>query len=118
MNKLLAGCLVTIGLAACGSDAPPGAAVSLDVTLESPLAQLTTVSLIRAGDGFTMAGYEAGVVRWGRLSLGGVLTGETSFAMAKPVLGPVFAVAQKNSPGDQLIALALVASATVNGGFD
>lgn len=118
MNKLLAGCLVTIGLAACGSDAPPGAAVSLDVTLESPLARLAEVSLIRAGDGFTLAGYEAGVVRWGRLSEAGVLSGETSFPMSQPVVGPVFAVTQKTSPGDQLIALALVNSATVAGAFD
>jgi hypothetical protein len=118
MNKLLAGCLLIVVLPACGSDEPLGAAVTLDVTMDSPLARLEKVSLIRAGDSFTLAGYDAGVVRWGRLSLAGELTAETSFPLAQPVLGPVFAVTKKNSPGDQLIALALVTSTTVSGGYD
>jgi hypothetical protein len=118
MNKLLAGGLLAITLVACSSDEPPGAVVALDVPLDSPLAQLANLSLIRAGDGFTLAGYENGIVRWGRLSLAGALAGETSFALAQPVVGPVFAATKKNAPGDQLIALALVPNSTVSGGFD
>jgi hypothetical protein len=119
MNKHLAGGLLVVVLGACGSDSPPGAAIGKDVTLpDSPLAGLQKVALVRAGDGFTLAGYDSGFVHWGRLSLDGVLTGEASFAMTQPVLGPVFAATQKTVPGDQLVALAVVNSTRVSGGYD
>jgi hypothetical protein len=119
MNKLLAVALLTVVLPACSSDSPPGAAVAKDATLtDSPLARLENVSLLRAGDGFVLAGYDAGFVHWARLSLDGevVPPGVASFALAQPAVGPVFAVTRKSSPGDQLVALALVRNAS--NGFD
>ena len=95
--------------------------MGLDKTLpDSPLASLPNVTLLRAGDGFTLAGYDAAAaaVRWGRVALDGTLTQETSFALAPPVVGPVFAATGKNAPGDQLVAVGLVGSATVNDGYD
>jgi hypothetical protein len=119
MNKLLAVALLSFVLPACSSDSPPGAAVAKDVTLtDSPLARLENVSLLRAGDGFVLAGYDAGFVHWARLSLDGevVPPGVASFALAQPAVGPVFAATRKSSPGDQLVALALVRNA--GNGYD
>lgn len=119
MNRLLAVVLLASSFAACRSDSPPGAVVTNDVPLpDSPLARLKDVSLIRAGDGFVLAGYDAGVVHWGRLSLDGALLGQASFALAQPVVGPVFAVTRKTSPADQLVALAVVPSTSVTQGYD
>jgi len=121
MTKTCSGVLVAFVLAGCGSDAPPGAAVAKDVNVkfdDSPLVRLQDVSLIRAGDSFTLAGYDGSQVHWGRLSLDGKLTLEPSFAMAQPVVGPVFAATMKTSPGDQLVAIAFVNSSTVSGGYD
>jgi hypothetical protein len=119
MLKTSAGVLLAFVLIGCGSDPPPGATATVDKTLpDSPLARLANVSLIRAGDGFTLAGYDAGTVRWGRLALDGTLTQETSFALAQPLLGPYFAATKKTTPGDQVIAIAVVASTTVTGGYD
>jgi hypothetical protein len=119
MNKLSTGVLLTFCLAGCSSNDPLGSAVAKEVVLtDSPLARLQNASLIRAGDGFTLVGYDGTQVHWGRISVEGVLVPEASFAMAKPVVGPVFAVTQKTSPGDQLVALAVVPSATVSGGYD
>jgi hypothetical protein len=110
--------LVALALLGCSSDSPPGANVSQETTLpDSPLARLQNVSLIRAGDGFTLAGYDNGTVRWAHLSLAGVLTGETSFALPQPALvGPVFAVTAKSAPGDQLIAIFVIAATA--GGYE
>jgi D-alanyl-D-alanine dipeptidase len=120
MIKIHSGVVLASLLVGCGSDAPPGASIAVDKTLpsDSLLAQVQNVSLIRAGDGFTLAGYDNGQVRWGRLALDGTLTQETSFAMAQPVVGPVFAATKKTTPGDQLVALAFVNSATVSEGYD
>jgi len=119
MTKTCQAALLAIVLVGCGSDAPPCASVTKDVTLtDSPLARLQNVSLIRAGDGFTLAAYDSGQVRWGRLSLDGVLTQETSFVLAQPVVGPVFGATTRTTPGDQFIAIAVVGSASVSGGYD
>jgi hypothetical protein len=120
MIKIDSGVVLAALLVGCGSDAPPGASVAVDKTLpsDSLLAQVQNVSLIRAGDGFTLAGYDNGQVRWGRLALDGTLTQETSFAMAQPAVGPVFAATKKTTPGDQLVTLAFVNSATVSQGYD
>jgi len=72
---------------------------------DSPLARMQNASLIRAGDSFTLAGYDGVQVRWGRVSLDGVLTQETSFALPQPALGPFFAATMNATPGDQLVAL-------------
>jgi hypothetical protein len=122
MTKIRQGGLLALVLVGCGSDPPPVASVAKDVILtESALARLQNVSLIRAGDSFTLAGYDSGLVQWGRLSLDGVLTPEAPFALSQPVEGgpvPVFAATQKTTPGDQLIAIAVVSSATTSGGYD
>ncbi len=119
MIKTCAGVLLAVAVLGCGSDSPPGATVALAKTLpDSPLARMQNVSLIRAGDSFTLAGYENGQVRWGRLSLDGTLSQETGFALAQPVLGPIFAATMRTTPGDQLVAIVVVNSATVSGGYD
>jgi hypothetical protein len=120
MMKIRSGVWLALLVAGCGSDAPPGASAALDREVtDSPLARVQNASLIRAGDGFILAGYDNGVVRWGRLALDGSLTQEASFTPAQPpVVGPVFAVTKKATPGDQLVALAFVGSATVSEGFD
>ena len=121
MLKISSGVLLAFVLVGCGSDPPPGATATIDKTLpDSPLSGLAKVSLIRAGDSFTLAGYDStsGKVRWGRLALDGTLSQEASFAMAQPVIGPVFAATKKTSPGDQLVALAMVNSSTLSGGYD
>jgi hypothetical protein len=120
MTKTCVGVLLAVALLGCSSDAPPGAAVTKDVTLpDSPLTRLRNVSLIRAGDSFTLAGYDSGQVRWGRLTTAGVLTEEGGFALAQPVVvGPVFGATMKTTPGDQLFAIVVTSSATVSGGYD
>jgi hypothetical protein len=111
--------LVAVGSLACGSDAPPGARIAAQRTLaDSPLMRMQNVSLIAAGDGFTMAGFEGGQVRWARVSPSGDVTLETGFAMAAPAIGPYFAMTSKAAAADQLIALGLYPSTTVSGGYD
>jgi hypothetical protein len=110
---------VALGLVACSSDEPPNARIAQELTLtDSALVRMQNMSLMAAGDGFTMAGYENGQVRWARLSRDGVLSQETGFALAPPALGPYFAVAKKATPADQLIAIALYPSTTVSLGYD
>lgn len=110
---------VAIGLVACSSDEPPNARIVQELTLsDSALVRIPDVSLMAAGDGFTMAGYQDGQVRWARLSGDGVLSQETGFALSPPALGPFFAVAKKAAPADQLIAIGLYPSTTVSTGFD
>jgi hypothetical protein len=119
MTKTLLGFVVCCGLAACSSDSPPGASVVLEVTLpDSPLARTPGATLLRAGDAFTLAGYDNGTVRWGRLSMAGILSNEASFALSPPVVGPVFAATKKNVPGDQLVVLSIANSATTPGNYD
>jgi hypothetical protein len=119
MYKLLLGVLVGSALVGCGSDAPAGAAIDLDVTLpDSPLTRLSNVSLIRAGGGFTLAGYDGIQVHWARLSEDGTLAPQASFNLATPVAGPFFAATMKTTPGDQLIAISVASSVTTPGGLD
>jgi hypothetical protein len=119
MIKTCAGVLLAVAVLGCSSDSPPGATVALAKTLpDSPLARMQNASLIRAGGSFTLAGYENGRVQWGRLSLDGVLSQETGFDLAQPVLGPIFAATMKSTPGDQLVAIVVTNSATVSGGYD
>jgi len=111
-----------LGLLACSSDAPPGASTAKDVNLtDSDLARLSKVSLLRAGDSFTLAGYDSdkGLVRWGRLTLDGVLTEQAAFALPATLVGPapVFAATKQTMPGDQVVAIALTPSATA-GAYD
>jgi len=124
MIKTCLGVLLAFASLGCSSDSTPGANVAMDVTLaDSPLARMQNVSLIRAGDSFTLAGYEDGLVRWGRLSpntLDGQLAYETSFTLPGPLVGPapVFAATMKVTPGDQLVAIGLTNSSTVSGGYN
>jgi hypothetical protein len=120
MMKIRSGAWLALVVVGCGSDAPPGATAAVDQTLvDSLLAQTQNVSLIRAGDSFTLVGYDNGQIRWGRLALDGTLTNETSFTPAQPPLvGPVFAATKKSAPGDQLVALAFFDSTMVVGGYD
>lgn len=122
MTKSSVGVLLAVALLGCGSDPPPGAAVTKDVTLPySPLTRLPNVSLMRAGDAFTLAGYDSasGQVLWGRLSLDGTLAEEAGFVLTQPpVVGPVFGATMKATPGDQLVAIVVTNSATVSGGYD
>ena len=119
MTKTL-GVLCAVALLGCSSDSPPGATAALDVTLpNSALTRMPNLSLIRAGDSFTLAGYDGTQVLWGRLSLDGkTLTEQVGFALAQPLVGPVFAATTKTTPGDQLVALVLTNSATPGGGYD
>jgi hypothetical protein len=111
--------LAAFGWLGCSSDSPPGARVAKDLTFpSSPVARTRSVSLIAAGDGFTMVGYEDGQVRWARVSTEGVLTHEAAFAMAAPTLGPYFAVTKKTVAADQLIAIGLYPSTTISTGYD
>ena len=117
MIKICLGVFLVAGVLGCNSDPPPGAAVTQDVTLPgSSLTGMQKVSLIRAGDGFILAGYEGGWVRWGHLSLTGVLVEEPGFALAQPVVGPVFGATKKTVAGDQLIAF--VVTNNVTGTYD
>ncbi len=114
------GVLCAVALFGCNSDSPPGANAALDVTLpDLALTRIPNLSLIRAGDSFTLAGYDGVRVHWGRLSLDGkTLTEEAGFPLAQPWVGPVFAATTKATPGDQLVAIVLVNSATPSGGYD
>ncbi|MGD0838696.1 MAG: hypothetical protein ABSB49_18825 [Polyangia bacterium] len=116
---------VFLGLTACGSSAPPAAAIAAQVSFpDSDLVRMPNLSLIEAGNAVTLAGYQApaagsanGQIRWGRASFAGALTVATGFELSPPVLGPAFAVVESASPADQLVTLAMVASATVAGGY-
>jgi hypothetical protein len=120
MMRTSVGFFAVLGLLACSSDAPPGASAAKDVNLtDSALTRLSKVSLLRAGDAFTLAGYDNGQVRWGRLTVDGVLTEQAGFALPVTPVGPapVFAATKRTAPGDQLVAIALTASTTA-GAYD
>jgi hypothetical protein len=114
------GCLVALaGVAAgCSSLGAPRSEVSAHIPLatDSLLALTANAVLIRAGEGFVLAGLDGQTVRWGRLNSDGLLIGESQFALPESpavmpdgrALGPVFAVTQKNEPGDQLVTAMLV----------
>lgn len=111
-----------LALAACSSDAPLGATATKDVNLsDTPLARMAQASLLRAGSSFTLAAFEAGQVRWGRLTLDGVLTEQAGFALpVSPIENgpaPVFAATKRTVPGDQLVAIVLTTSTTA-GAYD
>jgi hypothetical protein len=115
MTRVLTWVPVLLALFSCGSDEPPCARVIKDVTLDSPLAKIKTASLMRAGTGFLLVGYENGQVRWGRLSEEGELRNETNFPLVTPTFGPYFAATKKTMPGDQLVVI--VGEANVEGQY-
>ena len=105
---------VLLSGAGCGSNPPVESQIVQQVSLsDSPLALLRDVVLLRAGDGFVLAGLDGHQVRWGQLSSTGDLTGETVFDLPEQpattpggqVLGPQFAVTSKTVPGDQLVVV-------------
>jgi hypothetical protein len=119
MIRTSVGIFSVLGLLACSSDAPPGASTAKDVNLtDSDLTHLSKVSLLRAGDRFTLAGYDVdkGLVRWGRLTVDGVLTEQVAFVLPVTPVGPapVFAATKRTTPGDQLVAIALTTSTTAS----
>ncbi len=103
--------------AGCGSDQPLCAQIGQQAPLavDSPLALTRDPVLLRAGDMFVLAGLDGNTVRWGQLSGTGDLIGEWAFdlpAEEQPAttpggqsLGPLFAVASKTVPGDQLVVV-------------
>jgi hypothetical protein len=114
--------LTSLFWAGCGSDPPLCAEVGQQAPLpsDSPLALSRNAVLLRAGDGFVLAGLDGTTVRWGQLSSSGVLSGESDFELPEtPVtitgeqaLGPLFAVTSKTAPGDQLVVVTGVAGNT------
>jgi hypothetical protein len=106
--------LASLLWAGCGSDQPMCAQIGLQAPLgNSPLALTRNAVLLRAGEGFVLAGLDGTTVRWGQLSSNGTLTGESEFARPEEPattaggqpLGPLFAVAGKAAPGDQLVVV-------------
>jgi hypothetical protein len=106
--------LTTLSWAGCGSDQPFCAQIGQQIPLgDSPLALTQDAVLVRAGDGFVLAGLDGTTVRWGQLSSDGVVSGESAFALPEQpastaggqVLGPLFAVSSKTAPGDQLVVV-------------
>jgi len=74
------------------------------------------------GGQFQLAGYEDGLVRWGRLS---PKLPMVSWRMKRVLLRPrplsasrSFCRAMKITPGDQLVAIGLTSSSTVSGGYN
>jgi hypothetical protein len=112
--------LTSLLWAGCGSDPPLGAQIGQQVPLgDSPLALTRDAVLVRAGDGFVLAGLDGTTVRWGQLSSSGVVGSESAFALPEPPattvggqsLGPLFAVTSKTAPGDQLVVVLAVLQA-------
>lgn len=112
--------LTSLSWAGCGSDQPLGAQVGQQVSLgDSPLALTRDAVLVRAGDGFVLAGLDGTTVRWGQLSSTGALSTESAFALPEQPattvggqsLGPLFAVSSKTAPGDQLVVAMAVLQA-------
>jgi hypothetical protein len=108
--------LISLWWAGCGSDAPFCAQVGQQIPLTaSPLSLTRDTSLVRAGDGFVLAGLDGSTVRWGQLSSSGEITGESNFKLpdgeqpatrtGEDPLGPFFAVTSKITAGDQLVVV-------------
>jgi len=107
--------LASLSWAGCGSDQPLCAQIGQQIPLDgnSPLALTRDAALVRAGDGFVLAGLDGTTVRWGQLSNDGQISGETAFALpageqpatriGEDPLGPFFAVTSKITAGDQLV---------------
>jgi hypothetical protein len=96
----------------CGSDPPPCALIGGQYPLvETALALTKEAVLLRAGDGFVLAGLNGPNVHWGRLSNTGEIQQETEFALPEQPatttgslpLGPVFAVISKTTSSVQLV---------------
>ena len=107
--------LTWLSWAGCGSDQPLCAQIGQQAPLpgDSPLALTRDAVLLRAGDGFVLAGREENTVRWGQLSSTGDLVGEWSFDLPEQPavtaggqpLPPRFAVTSKAAPGDLLVVV-------------
>ena len=106
--------LTSLSWAGCGSDPPLCAQVGQQIPLTaSPLSLTRDTTLVRAGDGFVLAGLDGSTVRWGQLSSDGQISGESEFELPEqpattaggPSLGPLFAVTGKIVPGDQLVVV-------------
>ena len=106
--------LTSLAWAGCGSDPPLCAQVGQQIPLTaSPLSLTRDTSLVRAGDGFVMAGLDGNTVRWGQLGSDGQISGESAFDLPEQPattaggqsLGPLFAVTSKTMPGDQLVVV-------------
>ncbi|HJX64902.1 MAG TPA: hypothetical protein VJ860_13250 [Polyangia bacterium] len=106
--------LTSLCWAGCGSDAPLCAQVGQQIPLTaSPLSLTRDTSLVRAGEGFVLAGLDGSTVRWGQLSSDGQINGESAFDLPEQPattaggqsLGPLFAVTSKTVPGDQLVVV-------------
>ena len=106
--------LSCLSWAGCGSDQPLAAQIGQQFQLaDSPLALTRNAVLVRAGDGFVLAGLDGTTVRWGPLSSSGVLGAEWAFDLPEPPattsggqsLGPLFAVTSNAVPGDQLVVV-------------
>jgi len=104
----------------CGSDRPLGAQIGQQIPLaDSPLTLTWDALLVRAGDGFVLAGLDGTTVRWGQLSSSGDLSGESVFDLPEQPattvggqpLGPLFAVTSRTAPGDQLVVVMAVLQA-------
>ena len=111
----------------CGSDAPPCALIAGQYPLdESALALTKDVVLLRAGDGFVLAGLNGTSVHWGRLSSTGEIAQETEFALPEQPatttgglpLGPVFAVISKTTSSVQLVTAVGVLQAGANDRYE
>jgi hypothetical protein len=101
-----------LALPACKDTEPTGCRIALQSELTSTaLSQMPNVRLDRAGDGFVLIGVdEAGnVIRFAALSEAGVVGPETTFMVPARMVGPFYAVAGKNTPGDQLLVVVGVA---------
>ncbi len=121
--------LISLAWAGCGSNPPLGTQIGQQAPLASNpslacpsagqqpcghfLAQTRDAVLLRAGDGFVLAGFDGNSVGWGQLSSAGGLSGEAWFDLPEqPVttadkqrLGPFLAVTSKTVPGDQLVVV-------------
>jgi hypothetical protein len=108
----------------CGSDPPPCALIGSQFVLaESPLTLSKNAVLLRAGDGFVLAGSDGASIRWAQLSSSGEVASPSGFTLSETPatttggqsLGPVFAVTSKTAPGDQLVtAVAVLRAGTTD----
>jgi hypothetical protein len=107
-----------VGLCGCSDEDPPGCRVSRITDLNgTALTRLTDVRLDRAGAGFVLIGTDdkKETVRFASLSETGELGTEASATIPARTLGPFLAVTSNTNPGDQLVVVYGVASATTPG---
>jgi len=102
----------TLTLAACRGDPLPACRVASKTDLQrNPLTLLKQVTLLRAGNGFVLAGVDKDQVLWARLGADGKLE-TTSLTLPTPRVvrpAPWLAVVGKAAAGDQLVAFSVVA---------